>query len=269
MTFADYCLFAIASSVLQGPGVTVSFACEFLDAAREGELVEGDGEITRAGGSLIFLRGVLKSGERSLFTFSGTIKRVKWKKPAGTQAPLPPDAPQARRGWRDYALLLALACCWSSTYPLTKIGLGSIPPITFISARSLIAAVFLLVILRVRGIADAGRRKGLEAVRPAADHQFDDPVPDDHLGAAICAGGNYGGAGLDDADLRLPHHLGHHAARAGHAAEACRRHSGACRHRRDHRPRCAGRRSTPTSSPRSSSCSPPSRLPAPRSSGCG
>ena len=77
MAFADYCLFAIASPVLQGPGVTVSFACEFLDAAREGELVEGSGEITRAGGSLIFLRGILKSGERSLFTFSGTIKRVK------------------------------------------------------------------------------------------------------------------------------------------------------------------------------------------------
>ena len=72
--------------VLEGPGVTVSFACEFLDAAREGELVECEGEITRAGGSLIFLRGVLKSGERSLFTFSGTIKRVKWKKPAGTAA---------------------------------------------------------------------------------------------------------------------------------------------------------------------------------------
>jgi drug/metabolite transporter (DMT)-like permease len=53
---------------------------------------------------------------------------------------------------RDYALLLALACCWSSTYPLTKIALPSIPPITFISARSLIAAVFLLAILRIRGI---------------------------------------------------------------------------------------------------------------------
>ena len=65
---------------------------------------------------------------------------------------MPPDAPQARRGWRDYALLLALACCWSSTYPLAKIGLGSIPPITFISARSLIAAAFLLVILYARGL---------------------------------------------------------------------------------------------------------------------
>jgi acyl-coenzyme A thioesterase PaaI-like protein len=54
MAFADYCLFAIASPVLQGPGVTVSFACEFLGAGRRGELVEGTGEITRAGGSLIF-----------------------------------------------------------------------------------------------------------------------------------------------------------------------------------------------------------------------
>jgi drug/metabolite transporter (DMT)-like permease len=63
-----------------------------------------------------------------------------------------PDAPQINRGWRDYALLLALACCWSSTYPLTKIGLGSFPPITFISARSLIAAAFLFAILRARGL---------------------------------------------------------------------------------------------------------------------
>src|SRR4051794_27374932 len=79
MSFADYCLFAIASSHLEGPGVTVGFSCEFLDAAKEGELIECAGEVTRAGGSLIFLRGTLKSGGRSLFTFSGPIKRVKRK----------------------------------------------------------------------------------------------------------------------------------------------------------------------------------------------
>ncbi|MDO9058094.1 MAG: DMT family transporter, partial [Bradyrhizobium sp.] len=68
-------------------------------------------------------------------------------------APTPPaGAPRAQRGWRDYALLLALACCWSSTYPLTKIGLGSIPPVTFISARSLVAAFFLIAILYARGL---------------------------------------------------------------------------------------------------------------------
>jgi len=88
MAFADYCLFAMAAPVLQGPGVTVSFACEFLDAAREGELVEGSGEIMRAGDSMIFLRGLLKSGERPLLTFSGTIKRVKRRMPpaAGNDA---------------------------------------------------------------------------------------------------------------------------------------------------------------------------------------
>ena len=66
--------------------------------------------------------------------------------------PAPSSAEPRQHNWRDYALLLALACCWSSTYPLTKIGLGSIPPITFISARSLIAAAFLLVVLRIRGL---------------------------------------------------------------------------------------------------------------------
>ncbi|WP_407118538.1 PaaI family thioesterase [Bradyrhizobium sp. LMG 9283] len=79
MAFADYSLFAIATHVLDGRAVTTNFACEFLDAAREGELVECTGEVSRAGGSLIFLRGRMMSGDRQLFTFSGTIKRVKRK----------------------------------------------------------------------------------------------------------------------------------------------------------------------------------------------
>jgi len=86
MAFADYCLFAFAAPVLEGPGVTVSFACEFLDAAREGELVEGTGGVTRAGASLIFLRGELKSAGRALFTFSGTIKRAKFRLPQAAGA---------------------------------------------------------------------------------------------------------------------------------------------------------------------------------------
>jgi drug/metabolite transporter (DMT)-like permease len=68
-------------------------------------------------------------------------------------APVPASPqPPGLHSLRDYAILLALACCWSSTYPLTKIGLEAIPPITFISARSMVAAAFLLVILRIRGI---------------------------------------------------------------------------------------------------------------------
>lgn len=66
--------------------------------------------------------------------------------------PVPSPSPPRQTSWRDYALLLALAVCWSSTYPLTKIGLGTIPPITFISARSLIAAAFLITVLYFRGL---------------------------------------------------------------------------------------------------------------------
>jgi acyl-coenzyme A thioesterase PaaI-like protein len=87
MAFADYCLFATASPILEGPGVTMTFACEFLDAAREGELIEGRAEIIRAGGSMIFLRGLLSSGERSVFAFSGTIKRVKRRAVTVSKAP--------------------------------------------------------------------------------------------------------------------------------------------------------------------------------------
>jgi hypothetical protein len=42
-------------------------------------------EISRAGGSLIFLRGMLNCGERPLFAFSGTIKRVKRRTPAAVE----------------------------------------------------------------------------------------------------------------------------------------------------------------------------------------
>lgn len=77
MTFADYCLFCFAIHELQTPAVTVSFACEFLDAAKEGDLIVATGRVTRAGGSLLFIRGELSTEGRLLFTFSGTIKRVK------------------------------------------------------------------------------------------------------------------------------------------------------------------------------------------------
>ena len=86
MSFADYCLFATAAPILEGPGVTLSFACEFLDAAREGELIDGSAEITRAGKSIIFLRGLLSSAERPLLSFSGSIKRVA-RKPRAPKTP--------------------------------------------------------------------------------------------------------------------------------------------------------------------------------------
>lgn len=78
MTFADIALFQTAYQEMEGSnGVTVQLDSTFVDAARVGDLVEATGEVVRAGGSLIFVRGRISVGERTVMTFSGVIKR--WK----------------------------------------------------------------------------------------------------------------------------------------------------------------------------------------------
>ena len=52
----------------------------------------------------------------------------------------------------DLAMLLALATLWGASYTLIKIGVATIPPITFIAARTLVAGGILFVILRLRGL---------------------------------------------------------------------------------------------------------------------
>ncbi|WP_286828176.1 MULTISPECIES: PaaI family thioesterase [Kordiimonas] len=77
MSFADFALFAIAKEALGGFGVTVAFNSEFVSAGQAGELVEATGEITRDTRSLIFVRGKIFSGDRTIMAFSGIIKKVK------------------------------------------------------------------------------------------------------------------------------------------------------------------------------------------------
>ncbi len=78
MTFADYALFCIGEEALTGSGsVTASLNGEFVDAAVEGEMIEATGEIVRAGGSLVFIRGMVSTGERPLLNFSAIVKKVK------------------------------------------------------------------------------------------------------------------------------------------------------------------------------------------------
>ncbi|HWA62128.1 MAG TPA: PaaI family thioesterase [Caulobacteraceae bacterium] len=80
MTFADYAIFAIAGDALDGTGsVTASMNSEFIDGAREGELIEARGEVVRNGGSLVFLRGQVSTGGRTLLNFSAIIKKVRRK----------------------------------------------------------------------------------------------------------------------------------------------------------------------------------------------
>ncbi len=51
----------------------------------------------------------------------------------------------------EIALLILLAFLWGSSYLFIKVALESIPPITLIAARVVIAAVFLLTILTWKG----------------------------------------------------------------------------------------------------------------------
>jgi drug/metabolite transporter (DMT)-like permease len=52
----------------------------------------------------------------------------------------------------NLALLLALATLWGASYTFIKIGVETIPPITLIAVRTLIAATILLAIIRARGL---------------------------------------------------------------------------------------------------------------------
>lgn len=79
MTFADFALFGIAQEHLGDDvyGLTVAFSSEFLDGPLEGEYIEARGDVLRAGGSLIFVRGIVTAEGRSCLSFSGTIKKSK------------------------------------------------------------------------------------------------------------------------------------------------------------------------------------------------
>ena len=79
MSLADNALFNIATDALKGSdwSVTVTMNTEFLDAAQIGDFIEARGEVVRAGGSMIFGRGLVKAEGRPCLAFSGTIKKGK------------------------------------------------------------------------------------------------------------------------------------------------------------------------------------------------
>jgi drug/metabolite transporter (DMT)-like permease len=52
----------------------------------------------------------------------------------------------------EYVLLLVLATLWGASYALIKVGVETVPPVTLIAARTLIAAALLLGIARWRGL---------------------------------------------------------------------------------------------------------------------
>jgi acyl-coenzyme A thioesterase 13 len=77
MTFADFALFAIAYSELQGSSaVTVGFNADFVAGARVGVRLDCTGEVVRATRSLLFVRGLMHQEGKVVFSFNGTLKRL-------------------------------------------------------------------------------------------------------------------------------------------------------------------------------------------------
>ena len=78
MTFADFALFAIATRELEGShAVTLTLSGDFLDPAHVGQLMEARGEVTRAGGKTIFVRGVITGDGKPVFAFNGIIRKIR------------------------------------------------------------------------------------------------------------------------------------------------------------------------------------------------
>ena len=53
----------------------------------------------------------------------------------------------------EIALLGALATLWGASYTFIKVGVATIPPVSLIAARTLLAGLLLLAVMQVRGIA--------------------------------------------------------------------------------------------------------------------
>ncbi len=63
------------------------------------------------------------------------------------------SAAKAAGNAREYVLLLVLAILWGASYTFIKLAVATIPPVTLIVARTLIAGALLSAMLAARGIA--------------------------------------------------------------------------------------------------------------------
>lgn len=84
MSFADMALFAIAYKSLEKThAVTVTCNFEFLGAGEPGVDVEALGEVVQETGKTIFVRAIAYQGDRPVLNFSGTLRKIGLRTPAG------------------------------------------------------------------------------------------------------------------------------------------------------------------------------------------
>ena len=72
MAFADHTLGCHVEAAAGGaPNVTIQLNTHFLAAVDPGSFVELRGEVTRAAGSLVFVRGIIAAGDRDVVAVDG------------------------------------------------------------------------------------------------------------------------------------------------------------------------------------------------------
>lgn len=77
LTLADMSLFDACFRALgRLKAVTVTMNAEFLGPGPIGEFIEATGDVTKAGKSLIFARGLITANGKSIMSFSGSLKRI-------------------------------------------------------------------------------------------------------------------------------------------------------------------------------------------------
>ena len=77
MTLADMALFdACFREYGEFAAVTLSLNVDFLNPGPIGKFIIAAGEITRAGKSIMFVRGFVEADDLALLSFSGSIKRL-------------------------------------------------------------------------------------------------------------------------------------------------------------------------------------------------
>ena len=77
MSFADFSLFAIARrALIDTKAVTVTFNGEFIAGGAPDVMVEATGDVLRVTRTMVFVRGLIRQGDRTLLAFSGTLKKI-------------------------------------------------------------------------------------------------------------------------------------------------------------------------------------------------
>ena len=78
MTFADTGMgITIWEALERTPCVTIQFSIQFLDAAMPGDFLELDVEVLRQSSTVVFVRGLLRAGQRRIAAADGVWKTIR------------------------------------------------------------------------------------------------------------------------------------------------------------------------------------------------